>query len=155
MKLYYSPGFWSLEPHIVAREAGLEVELQKVDTSTKTVKAAGDFWAINPKGYVPALQLDDGQVLTEVTALVQYLGERSPDSGLIPGNSMERYRLLEMLGYVATEVHKGYDTLFNAAASDTLKDERRAHLKKRYALIEKRLAGGDYLLGGTFTVADA
>lgn len=155
MKLFYAPGFCSLAPHIVAREAGVHIDLVKVDAKTKTVETEGDYWAINPKGYVPALQLDDGQVLTEVSALVQYLGERNPESGLVPREPMERYRLLEMLGYVATEIHRGYDALFNAKASDAFKEERSAHLKRRYELLEKRLAGGGFLLGSGFTVADA
>lgn len=155
MKLYYSPGFCSLVPHIVAREAGIELELQKVDVQAKAVAAAGDYWAINPKGYVPALLLDDGQVLTEVSALVQYLGERAPGSGLVPAAAMERYRMLEMLGYVSTEIHKGFDPLFNAAATDSFKEERREHLRKRYGLLEKRLGEGPYLLGEAFTAADA
>jgi glutathione S-transferase len=156
MKLFYYPGFCSLSPHIVAREAGVEVELKKVDTKTKQIEGGGDFRALNPKGYVPALQLDDGAVLTEGPAIILYLADRNPASGLAAREgTMERYRLQEMLAYVNSEIHKGYDTLFNSAASDALKDERRAHLQKRYGLIEKQLAGGDYVLGPTFTVADA
>jgi glutathione S-transferase len=156
MKLYYSPGFCSLSPHIVAREAGIDIELVKVDTKTKTVKVAGDYWDVNPKGYVPALELDDGQVLTEGPAIVQYLADRKPESGLMPrAGTMDYYRLQEMLGYINSEIHRSYDTLFNAATSDAAKDERREYLKRRYGLIEKQLAGRDYLFGGTFTVADA
>jgi glutathione S-transferase len=156
MKLYYSPGFCSLVPHIVAREAGIDLDLVKVDTRSRTVSAAGDFWSVNPKGYVPALELEDGQVLTEVAAIVQYLGDRSPASGLMPKpGTMEHYRLQEMLGYLNAELHRSYDTLFNDCTSDAAKVERREHLAKRYGLLEKQLAGRDYLFGAAFTVADA
>jgi glutathione S-transferase len=114
--------------------------------------AEGDYWAVNPKGYVPALELDDGQVLTEGPAIVQYLGDRKPETGLVPkAGSMERYRMQEMLAYLNSEIHEGYDTIFNAASSDAAKTERRQHLKKRYALLESQLAGKEYLFGSGFT----
>ena len=156
MKLYYSPGACSLAPHIVAREAGIELELAKVDTKTKTVASEGDFWAVNPKGYVPALELDDGAILTEVSALLQYLADRKPDSGLVPkAGSMERYRLLELLGYIATEIHKGYGPLWYPTTPEEVKESTRAALRKRYAYIEGLLVGRPYLLGDEFSVADA
>lgn len=155
MKLYYSPGFCSLVPHIVAREAGIELELVKVDTKSKTVSVEGDYWSVNPKGYVPALELDDGQVLTEAPVIAQYLADANPQSGLMPpSGGMERYRVMEMLAYINAEIHRTYDALFKAA-SEEAKAERREYLGKRYELIEKQLAGRDYLFGATFTAADA
>jgi glutathione S-transferase len=156
MKLYYAPGACSLSPHIVANELGIPLELQKVDTKTKTMAVEGDYWAVNPKGYVPALQLDDGTVLTEGPAIVQYLGDRKPDGGLVPKcGTPERYRLQEMLGYINSEIHKSYSPMFNAATPDAFKDDRRAYLKKRYGYLEKQLDGKDYLFGDSFSAADA
>jgi glutathione S-transferase len=156
MKLYYAPGACSLAPHIVARELGIDLELVKVDTKTKAVASEGDFWAVNPKGYVPALELDDGAILTEVSALLQYLADRKPESGLVPkAGSMERYRLLELLGYIATEIHKGYGPLWYPATPEDVKASTRAALRRRYAYIEGLLVGRPYLLGDEFSVADA
>ena len=156
MKLYYSPGACSLSPHIVAREAGIELQLQKVDTKTKKVNGDGDYLAINPKGYVPALQIGEGDVLTEGPAIVQYLGDQKPQSGLVPAaGTIERYRLQEMLGYINSEIHKTYSPLFSPATPDAVKDERKEYLKKRYALLDKRLADREFLFGDTFTAADA
>ena len=156
MKLFYSPGFCSLVPHIVAREAGVDLDLVKVDTKTKTVAAAGDYWAVNPKGYVPALELDDGQVLTEAPVIAQYLADLAPRSGLMPAaGGMERYRVLEMLAYINAEIHRVYDAIFNEATSDAAKAERREYLQRRYGLVEKQLEGRDYLFGAAFTAADA
>jgi glutathione S-transferase len=115
MKLYYSPGACSLSPHIVANEAGLELQLQKVDTKTHTLQGGGDFYAINSKGYVPTLQLDNGEFLTEGPAIVQYLADQKPSSKLAPANgTLERYRLQEMLGFINSEIHKSYGPLFNS-----------------------------------------
>lgn len=156
MKLYYSPGACSLSPHIVATEAGIALELVRVDTATKTISREGDFWAVNPKGYVPALELDDGQVLTEGPAIVQFLADQKPDSGLAPANgSFERVRVQEMLNYVTSEIHKAYSPLFNPAVLPQVREERLAYLRKRYALIEKHLEHRRYLVGDRFTVADA
>ena len=156
MKLYYAPGACSLAPHIVAREAGIELELAKVDTKTKTIATEGDYWAVNPKGYVPALQLDDGAILTEVSAILQYLGDLAPASGMVPqAGTMERYRLLEWIGYVATEVHKSYNPLWYPDTPEATKENARAYLKKRYGLVEKSLTEKPYLLGDTFGAADA
>src|SRR5438128_224924 len=114
MKLYYSPGACSLSPHITAREAGIEITLSKVDNATKKTESGEDFLAINPKGYVPALQLDNGEVLTEGPAIVQYLADQKPAAGLAPINgSTARYRVQEMLGYINSEIHKSYSPLFN------------------------------------------
>ena len=156
MKLFYSPGACSLSPSIVAREAGIALELVKVDLAAKKVAVDGDYLALNPKGYVPALQLDDGSVLTEGPAIVQYLADRKPESGLVPPNgTTERYRMQEMLGYINSEIHKAYSPLFNAATPAATVDERKAHLKKRYKLLDDRLAGRPYLFGDQFTAADA
>ena len=156
MKLYFSPGACSLSPNIVAREAGIALELVKVDLGTKKVDVEGDFFAVNPKGYVPALELDDGSVLTEVSAVVQYLADRKPESELVPAASTnERYRMQEMLGYINSEIHKAYSPLFNPATPAATVEERKAHLKKRYKLIEERLAAREYLFGDRFTAADA
>jgi glutathione S-transferase len=156
MKLYYAPGACSLSPHIVAREAGIDLELQKVDTQTKKMTPDGDFLAVNPKGYVPALQLDGGEVLTEGPAIVQYLADQKPASGLAPANgTLDRYRLQEMLGYINSEIHKTYGPLFNPKVTPETRQDRIDYLKKRYGLIEKALNGRDYLVGSRFTAADA
>jgi len=156
MKLYYSPGACSLSPHIVALEAGLPLELQKVDTKTKTARTEGDYWKINPKGYVPALEIAPGEVLTEGPAIVQYLGDQKPQSGLMPkAGSLERYRQQEMLGYINSEIHKAYSPLFDSATPAATVEDRKAALRKRYKLLDERLAGRDYLFGDQFTAADA
>lgn len=156
MKLYYAPGACSLSPHIVAREAGIDLELVKVDTTTKTIEDQGDFLAVNPKGYVPALQIAEGEVLTEGPAIVQYLADKSPGSGLVPpAGSIDRYRMQEMLGYINSEIHKTYSPLFNPNTTPAVREERCAYLRKRYSLLDKRLEGRDYLFGERFTAADA
>jgi glutathione S-transferase len=156
MKLFYSPGACSLAPHIVANEAGIDLELQKVDTKTKVMEGGGDFWAVNPKGYVPALQLDNGEVLTEGPVIGQYLADQRPASGLAPpAGTLERYRLQEMLGYINSEIHKNYSPLFNAATLPEVREEKLEALRKRYLLIEKRLEGRQFLFGDRFTTADA
>ena len=156
MKLYYSPGACSLSPHIVAAEAGIPVQLVKVDLGTKTVSTEGDFWAVNPKGYVPVLGLDDGEVLTEGPAIVQYLADLRPEKHLAPANgTLERARVQETLNYITSEIHKTYSPLFRPDAPASVRDERLAYLKKRYALLDKQLAGREYLFGKQFTIADA
>ncbi len=156
MKLYYSPAACSLSPHIVALEAGIELQLVKVDTRTKTFDREGDFWAINPKGYVPALELDDGQVLTEGPAIVQYLADLRPEAKLAPAQaSFARVRLQEMLNYITAEIHKSYSPLFNPQVTADVRAERVAYLQKRYALLDRHLAGQPYLVGDRFSVADA
>jgi len=156
MKLYFSPGACSLSPNIVAREAGIPLELVKVDLGTRKIAVDGDFLALNPKGYVPALQLDDGSVLTEGPAIVQYLADRKPESGLVPAaGTAERYRMQEMLGYINSEIHKAYSPLFKADTPAATVDERKAYLKKRYQLVDERLEGRPYLFGDKFTAADA
>lgn len=157
MKLYYTPGVCSLAPHIVARELGLDFTPMRVDSGKKIVVENGaDYWAINPKGYVPALELDNGEVLTEGTAILQYLADLKPEAKLAPPNgSFERYRLLEMLGYLNSELHKTYSPLFNPQTLPETRTERLAYLTKRYRLVERWLTDKPFLLGDQFTVADA
>ena len=156
MKLYYAPGACSLAPHIVAREAGLRLDLEKVDLRAGKTEGGGAFADINPKGYVPALSLDSGEVLTEVSALVQYLGDQALQAGLVPAaGTIERYRLLEWLGFIATEIHKGFGPLWNPQTPEATKTAARNNLAKRFTYIDQRLARGPYLTGERFTVADA
>jgi glutathione S-transferase len=156
MKLFYMPGACSLASHIVAREAGLKVEPVKMDRATRRTADGRDYLAINPKGYVPALEFDDGQVLTEGPAILQYLADQKPGSGLAPAaGTIERYRLQETLTYLNGEIHKSMGALFNPAITPEARQERVDYLNKRYPLIEKQLAGKSYLFGETFTVADA
>jgi glutathione S-transferase len=156
MKLYYIPSACSLSPHIAAHELGIPLELVKVDGATKRTEHGEDYLAINPKGYVPALQLDDGTVLTEGPAIVQYLADLKPDAQLAPANgTTARYRLQEILGYINSELHKPYIPLFDATTSDEVRAERMAYLHKRYGVIEAALARAPFLLGTQFTVADA
>lgn len=156
MKLFYATGTCALSPHIVAEEAGIGLRLQKVDIKTKTITTAGDYFAINPKGSVPALQLDDGEILTEGPTIVQYLADLKPEKGLAPpAGTMARYRLQEWLGYINSELHKTYSPLFRPDTPAETRAERLAYLTKRYTLVEKHLADRPYLLGDHFTGADA
>ena len=155
MKLYYAPGACSLSPHIVAEEAGIKLDLEKVDLKTHKTESGEDFYAINPKGYVPTLKLDDGTVLTEGPAIVQYLADQKPDSHLSPAcGTLERYKLQEWLTFINSEIHKNFSPLFGAA-SEEVKADSKAKLSKRFDYVNKELAGKDYLLGANFTVADA
>ncbi|NUP05345.1 MAG: glutathione transferase GstA [Polyangiaceae bacterium] len=156
MKLYFSPGACSLAPHIVAREAGIDIGFEKVDTKTKKTETGADYASANPKGYVPALQLDDGALLTEGPVISQYLAEKKPGSGLVPeAGSMARFRVQELLGYINSEIHKSYSPLFYPTTPEETRQDRLAYLKKRYALIDKTLADKQFLTGDTFTIADA
>lgn len=156
MKLYFSPGACSLSPHIVLRETGLPFELERVDLKTKTTAAGADYRQVNPLGYVPALALDDGQVLTEGPAIVQYLADRVPDKKLAPqAGSLERYRLVEWLNFISTELHKGFSPMFNPQASDDWKALCRKTLEQRLDHVAAQLADRDFLLGKNFSVADA
>lgn len=155
MKLYFSPGACSLSPHIVMRELGLDVTLEKVDLATGKLESGKDFSELNPKGYVPALELDDGSLLTEGAVIVQYLADKAPEKGLLPpAGTMERYRALEWLNYVATELHKGFAPLWSDA-SEEQKQAARDALAPKFAFVEKALAGKTYILGDTFSVIDA
>jgi glutathione S-transferase len=156
MKLYYSPGACSLSPHIVLREAGLPAEIVKVDLKAKKTEEGDDYTRINPKGYVPALELDDGQVLTEGPAIVQYLADKKPEARLAPAaGSLERTRLQEWLNFISTELHKTFSPLFGADTPDAYKEIAKKRLSDRLALVDGHLAGNDYLMGKSFSVADA
>ena len=155
MKLYFSPGACSLSPHIVLRELGLPAEVVKVDLGAKTFDGGKDFRAVNPKGYVPVLQLDDGTVLTEGPAIVQYLADQKPASGLAPANgSIERYRLQEWLNFISTELHKQYSPLFSPQFPEEVKELQRQRLYGRFDYLAQILGGQDFLMGAQFTVAD-
>lgn len=156
MKLYYSPGACSLSPHIVMRELGIPVELKKVNTKDKTIEGGGDYSKVNGRGYVPALELDNGQVLTEGPAIVQYLADQKPDAGLAPKNgSLERYRLQEWLNFLTSEIHKSFTPLFKPNTPEEYKRIAKENLAARFDWLDKQLTGKDYLTGKTFTVADA
>ncbi len=156
MKLYYSPGACSLSPHIVAIEAGIPLQLEKVDGKSKRTASGADFWLVNPKGYVPVLELDSGERLTEGPAIVQYLADLKPASGLVPANgTLPRYHLQEMLGYINSEIHKSYSPLFKLDTPEATRAERKEYLQRRYRFIEDVLVQQPYLLGDAFTVADA
>ena len=156
MKLYFSPGACSLSPHIVARELGIPLQLEKVDLKARKTASGRDFLQINPKGYVPALELDSGDVLTEGPAIVQYLADQKPEAGLAPANgTLARAHLQEMLNYISTELHKTYSPLFNPATSAETREERKEYLRKRFAYVDTVLAKRRFLLGDQFSVADA
>lgn len=155
MKLYYSPGACSLSPHIALCEAGITVELVRVDLKTKKTADGSDFNLVNAKGYVPALQLDNGQVLTEGPAIVQYIADQHPNAKLAPANgTIERARLQEWLNFTTSEIHKNFSPLFNPSAAAEWKDAARSNLAKRFDYISKHLEKQPYLLGETFSVAD-
>jgi glutathione S-transferase len=156
MKLYYSPGACSLSPHIVAREAGLKIDLQKVNTKDKSMEGGGDFWKVNPRGYVPVLELDNGERLTEGPAIVQYLADQKPESGLAPkSGTFERYRLQEWLNFLTSEVHKQFSPLFKPNTPDDYKAIAKQNIATRFDWLDPQLAGKDHLMGRPFTVADA
>jgi glutathione S-transferase len=156
MQLYFAPGACSLASHITAREAGLPIELKRADTKTKKLEDGSDYFAINSKGAVPALKLDNGQVLTEGVVIMQYLADSAPESNLAPKNgSLERYRVQEWLNYITSEVHKSFSPLWTASNDQAVKDYALTNLKKKFDWINTQLAGKKYLTGDTFTVADA
>ncbi|MFT4191025.1 MAG: glutathione transferase GstA [Comamonas sp.] len=156
MKLYYAPYTCSLSPHIVLRELGLPFELVKVDNKTKQTADGRDFRTINPKGYVATLELDDGQVLTEGPAIVQYLADLQPESGLAPAaGTWARVRLQEWLNFVTSEIHAGSAPLFNAALPEEAQTFFREKLFRRFDFLQDTLARQDYLTGASFSVADA
>jgi len=156
MKLYFSPGACSMASHIALREAGLPFDLVKVDLRAKKTADGADYWQINPKGYVPALQFDNGDVLTEGPATLQYIADLKPEAKLAPpAGTMERYRLQEWLGFINSEVHKSYSILFNPDSPEDFKAATRVRLGTRYAWIEQSLGSKPYLLGESFSVADA
>lgn len=156
MKLYYARGTCSLAPHIVLHELGVPFDTEAVNHREKKTASGGDYRAINPKGYVPTLQLDDGEYLSEAAVVLQYLADRRPELGLIPpANSMQRYRVLEWLQFIATELHKSYSPLFNPTAPEEYKEIARQKIIERLQFIDPLLSRQDYLMGSHFTVADA
>ena len=155
MKLYYSPGACSLSPHIALHEAGLKHDLVKVDLKAKKLENGDDYTKINPKGSVPALGLDDGSVLTEGPAIVQFIADQAADKKLAPANgSTERYRLQEWLNFISTDLHKSFGPLFAPNLSDDTKQFFKDRIAKYFGFADKALAGKDYLMGSQFTVAD-
>jgi glutathione S-transferase len=156
MKLYYSPGACSLASHIALKETGLPFEAVKVDGRAKKAANGEDYWQVTAKGYVPALRLDDGQVLTEGTAILPYVADLKPELGLAPAaGTLERYRVHEWLGYINSEVHKGFGPFFTPGISDELKAAAKTNLGKRFSFVQQALEGREFLVGGHFTVADA
>ena len=155
MKLYYSPGACSQASHIVLHETGLEFDKEKVNIGEKTTESGGAFLDVNPKGQVPVLELDDGQILTEGSVIVQYLADKAPDAGLLPAaGTMERVRVQEWLSFVGSELHKPFDALFNPAVPEEFKSIAKENLARKFAFLDAHLADNDYLAGDSFTVAD-
>lgn len=156
MKLYFAPGACSLSPHIVLREAGYAFDLEKVSLADKKTANGADYRAINPKGYVPALQLDNGEVLTEGPAIVQYLADGKPEAKLVPAaGTMERYRLIEWLNFISTELHKAFTPLFIPGTPEETKQTLLNVIGNRLGFAEEQLKKHEYLTGNQFTVADA
>ena len=156
MKLYYSTGACSLAPHIVLREAGFPFDLERVNLAGKKLASGGDYLEVNPKGYVPALKLDSGEILTEVAAILQYLADKAPEKQLAPAaGSMERYRLIEWLTFISTELHKSFSPLFKPNTPDETKQAARDLIAARLNIVENQLQGRDHLTGNQFSVADA
>ncbi len=155
-KLYYSPGACSLSPHIVLHESKLPFEAVMASTKTHKLADGTDYYTINPKGYVPLLELDDGTRLSEGPVIVQYIADQVPASGLAPAaGTMERYRLMEWLNFTTSELHKGFSPLFNPAMPEEAKALSRTKLADRLGWVNTQLEGKSYLMGDTFTVADA
>jgi glutathione S-transferase len=156
MKLYFSPGACSLSPHIVLRETGATFELEQVNNQEKKTKSGQDYWAVNPKGQVPCLELDGGDKLTEGPVIVQYIADQAPAAGLAGGvGTMERYRIQEWLNFITSELHKTFGPMFRPTTPDAFKDLSRQNLSKRLNWIEEELAGRSYLMGERFSIADA
>ena len=155
MKLYYSPGACSLSPHIVLREAGLSFEPVLASTKTKKLQDGTDFYTINAKGYVPVLELDNGERLTEGPAIVQYLADQVPAKHLVPpAGTMARYRIQEWLNFITSELHKGLGFMFGPAGDDA-KALMRGRASDRLKWVDQQLEGKQYLMGDSFSVADA
>lgn len=156
MKLYYSPGACSLSPHIAAREAGLDLELVKVDAKSKLMDDNRDFRQINPYGYVPALELDDGEIVLEGPAIVQYLADLRPAAGIAPPNgTIERTRVQSALALINSEIHKAIGALFNPALDDAGKDAAKARIDARLDALDRQLGSNAYLANNRYSVADA
>lgn len=156
MKLYYSPAACSLSPHIVANEAGVPITLVKTDTRKKTTETGENFLTISPKGQVPCLQLDNGEILTEGVAIVQYIASLAPEKELIPsGPGLAKFRQLELLNFISTELHKSFTPLFFPETTPEVKAKTHEILAKKFGYLEERLSKSTYLMGDNFTAADA
>jgi glutathione S-transferase len=156
MKLYYSRGACSLTPHILLHETHLPFTLVRVDTATHKTEDGADFYAVNPKGYVPLLELDNGERLTEGPVICQYICDLAKRTDLMPAaGTMARYRVMEWQGYINSEIHKTYGPLFSPAFDAATKTAFATGLRKKYEWLSQQLAGKDYLTGSTFTAADA
>ena len=156
MKLYFAPGACSMATHIALRETGQSFDLEKVNLATKITQSGEDFTAVNPKGYVPALRLDNGEVLTESAVTLQYVADQKPASGMVPqAGSMKRYRMMELLNFISTEIHKSFGELFNPNITSAHKEHQIALIEKRCDFLSQQLEGKPYLTGDGFSVADA
>lgn len=156
MKLYYKPGACSLSPHIILNESGLNYSVEKVDLATKKTEHGADFLAVNPKGQVPTLELNDGSILTEGVAIVQYIAHKVPGKHLMPGaGTPEYYHAIEWLNFVSTELHKGFSPLFNPQTPEEYKKIAKEKLLKQFTYVDSVLEKQDYVLGASFSVADA
>jgi glutathione S-transferase len=156
MRLYYSPGTCSLASHIVAREAGIPVDLVKVDLAAKTTGAGEDYRSINPKGSIPALLLDDGSVLTEGAVISQFIADMAPEAGLLPpAGTMARYRALEWSNFVATELHMGFGPLWRKETPPEMRVLVKDMFGMKFAYLDRHLTGRDFLFDGGFCIADA
>jgi glutathione S-transferase len=156
MKLYYTPGACSMAVNIALHETGQKFDLVKVDLSQHKTESGEDYYAINPKGYVPALKLDNGEILTEDAVLLQYVADQKPEAGLAPGaGTMERYRLMEWLNFISSEIHKTLGALFNPGITPEWKEDRVALFGRRCDYLVKALGSKPYLMGDKFTIADA
>ncbi len=155
MRLFFSPGACSLSPHIVTRELGLDAKLERMDGKTHTLSDGADYYGVNPKGSVPALALDNGELLTEGAVIVQYLADQKPEAGLIPAaGTFDRYRLQEWLNFIATDLHKQLSPLYNPRVNDDGKAALKERFVQRLGVVAKRLEAGPWLMGATYTVAD-
>lgn len=155
MKLYYAPGACSLSPHIALKEAGIPFDLVKVDLKAKKTEDGSDYLGLNPKGQIPAVGMDNGDVLTEGAVIVQMIADKVPGKNLVPpAGTVERYRAQEWLNFVSTELHKNFSPLFNPAIPDDVKQFFKDRITGKFTYINGALAGKDYLMGGQFTVAD-
>ncbi|HJU77411.1 MAG TPA: glutathione transferase GstA [Sphingomicrobium sp.] len=154
MKLFYSPGACSQAPHILLHELGLSHDAERVDLKSKILESGGSYLDVNPKGSVPALELDNGEVLTENAVILQYLGDRAGTEVLPPIGDFRRYRVLEMVNYITTELHKSFAPLFNPAAGDETKKFFREQIAKKFDYVERTLGSGPFVMGETMTIAD-
>jgi glutathione S-transferase len=155
MKLYIAPGTCSLAPHIALREAGARFDLAIVDLKTRRADDGTNFAELNPKGYVPALRLDDGQVLTENVVVLLYIADRHPAARLAPSETLERYRLIEWLCFINSELHKAFSPLFSPAAPESMQQYARTLIGRRLGYLQGAIGDAEFVIGGRFTVADA